>query len=448
MERIEAIHRQVSEKEVLKDEVEVLKDGVEVLKDEVETVYKVDISQSDSDKPARNFFVLLDGTWNEERGRGADFAPSNVRRLYDALQSDSPTQIVRYFRGVGSAQDNGPLKRWWYGFNGEDERRIRESAQAAINKEYRPHDKLFILGFSRGAACARRLASELANDGIHESIRVRTRMTANRITDQVEAPFVGFAREGNSVKINVSFLGCWDTVGAFVLPLRFPNHPWLDRIARKWTATCESWNGNVPFSDLTVAPNVQRAVHCVAIDETRNAFLPTLMNRDSRVEEVWFPGVHADVGGGYVHDGLARVTLRFMIKRLEEWVKQAKLREIEWHRDALEDARRLDPDPQYHFHFHGLTRGFRLYGKSVRRIRAMSNNGPDFNVKPHIYWSVAELWQSRLAFAEDQRQENAWRVAYHPFNVHELNQTHGHLKREGKDDWPFEWVERPAGAYV
>ncbi len=273
-------------------------------------------------------------------------------------------------------------------------------------------------------------------------------MVANRITDQVEARFVGFKREGKNVKIDVTFLGCWDTVGAFVLPLRFPNNPWLDWIARKWTSMSESFNGNVPFRDLTVAPNVQRAVHCLAIDETRNAFLPTLMNRDSRVEEVWFPGVHADVGGGYLSDGLARVTFRFMIKRLDEWVKAVKLRPIEWHRDELERVRSLEPDPKYHVHFHGLTRGFRLYGKSVRRIRVMSGNNPDDSVKPRIHWNVAELWQSDLVFAKDQRQRDAWRIDYHPFNVHELNQVYGHLREDAERDWPFEWVERPPGAYV
>lgn len=419
----------------------------EVLKDEVETVYPIDISQPVGGSPGRNFFVLLDGTWNEELGKGSGFAPSNVRKLYDALQSDGPTQITRYFRGVGSAEDNGALKRWWYGFNGEDEKRIRESAYATINKEHRPGDQLFILGFSRGAACARRLASDLADHGLSETIRVRTRMVANVITDQVEARFVGFKREGRTVQIDVSFLGCWDTVGAFVLPLRFPSYPRLDWIAKKWTYLRESWNGNKPFDNLTVAPNVQRAVHCVAIDETRNAFLPTLMNREPRVEEVWFPGVHADVGGGYVRDGLARISLSFMIKRLDEWVKQANLQKIEWRRDKLKEAQLLDPDPKYYFHFHGLTRGFPLYGKSIRRIRVIQDNQPSFKVKPRIHWSVADLWQSSGVFAEDPSGKNSWHIDYHAFNVNELNETYQHLKAAA-DDWPFEWVDKPERAYV
>ena len=61
---------------------------------------------------------------------------------------------------------------------------------------------------------------------------------------------------------------------------------------------------------------VQRAVHVVAIDEDRVAFTPTLIDADAddakRVTEIWFPGVHGDVGGGYWNDGLSDLTLVFM----------------------------------------------------------------------------------------------------------------------------------------
>ncbi|MGQ0525273.1 MAG: hypothetical protein ACT4P8_16635, partial [Betaproteobacteria bacterium] len=81
-------------------------------------------------------------------------------------------------------------------------------------------------------------------------------------------------------------------------------------------------------------------------------------------------------------------------------------------------------------------------------IRAMSGNAPDCGVKPRIHWSVAELWQSSSVFAEDSRERDAWRIDYRPFNVHELNRTHGHLRKDSKEDWPFEWIERPSDAYI
>ncbi len=73
------------------------------------------------------------------------------------------------------------------------------------------------------------------------------------------------------------------------------------------------------FTKLTVAPNVTRALHLVSIDERREPFTPTLTNHDSsRIDEVWFAGGHADVGGGHAERRLADVTLRFMIDHATE----------------------------------------------------------------------------------------------------------------------------------
>ena len=69
-------------------------------------------------------------------------------------------------------------------------------------------------------------------------------------------------------------------------------------------------------------PRIARAVHIVSLDEDRVAFEPTLINRDQanpgRITEVWFPGVHSDIGGGYWHDGLADVGLSYMIKAFHD----------------------------------------------------------------------------------------------------------------------------------
>ena len=83
------------------------------------------------------------------------------------------------------------------------------------------------------------------------------------------------------------------------------------------------WSGHPEvinlFRDLTVAPNIKKAYHLVAIDENRDAFVPSLMNRDpGRIEEVWFPGVHSDVGGGYDPRRLADTTLHYMMARAGE----------------------------------------------------------------------------------------------------------------------------------
>ena len=54
----------------------------------------------------------------------------------------------------------------------------------------------------------------------------------------------------------------------------------------------------VLFENGTLGEHVEKALHLVAIDEKRIMFQPTLFNKDERVEEVWFAGDHADIGGG------------------------------------------------------------------------------------------------------------------------------------------------------
>ena len=84
----------------------------------------------------------------------------------------------------------------------------------------------------------------------------------------------------------------------------------------------EEISSDVVFEHGTLDPRILRAVHVVSLDEDRVAFEPTLMNRDAvkptRIREVWFPGVHSDIGGGYWHDGLADVSLSYMIEQCSE----------------------------------------------------------------------------------------------------------------------------------
>ncbi len=421
----------------------------EVMPHRIVTRHTVDLSAAPPPGHGRNVIIGIDGTWNEERSPdGGAGAPSNVRKLYDCLAPDSDAQIARYFRGVGNHQDNSWWRRRWFGLTGGDERRIRCAALATINKEYRPGDNFFIVGFSRGAACARLLASDLHDRGLHQTLDITSRRCMNHLTRQVETRIVAARGSGRNIRgasVPVRFLGCWDTVGAFVLPLRYPNFRLLDGLIGGFVSLWRRLRGDIPFRDQTVSPSVRRAVHCVAIDETRNAFLPTLMNRADHIEEVWFPGVHADVGGGYTRDGLSRVALQFMVNRLDRCVREDGLRPIQWDREALARLAGVTVETPFDFHFHGL--GGRLLGRRIRRIRMRSDGQQNDVVKPRIHWSVAEVWQSDQVYARRAGRDRHWRIDYRPFNIAELNDALGGL-RQRTDDWPFEWVDRPGAAYV
>ena len=155
-----------------------------------------------------------------------------------------------------------------------DARRILDDAREDFDgANYREGDRLAIFGYSRGAALARKFANILL-------------------------------REREDCK--VSFLGVFDTVAA------------MDGIHRKG----DRISSDVVFENGTLHPRIEKAVHLVAVDEDRVSFTPTLMNKDAdrpgRILEVWFPGVHGDVGGGCWADGLSDNALAFMIERCKE----------------------------------------------------------------------------------------------------------------------------------
>ncbi len=123
--------------------------------------------------------------------------------------------------------------------------------------------------------------------------------------------------------IPIHFLGVWDTVGALGIPNNFAILNLLDNI-RKYA-----------FHDTELGRNVIHARHAVAIDEKRASFSPTLwsnVSKRKRVKQIWFPGVHSNVGGGYVDTGLSDIALEWMIEEAgkagvvfrEEVVKQSR----------------------------------------------------------------------------------------------------------------------------
>lgn len=128
----------------------------------------------------------------------------------------------------------------------------------------------------------------------------------NKSTGEKELLFSRYkAEEENSKAVDVSFLGLFDTVGSFGIPLKLGqlNFQKLNL-----------------FRDLTLSPNIKKTLHLVAIDESREPFIPTLTNFSNQAEEVWMPGVHSDVGGGYHDCLLGNISLDYMIKGLQEAV--------------------------------------------------------------------------------------------------------------------------------
>jgi len=110
-------------------------------------------------------------------------------------------------------------------------------------------------------------------------------------------------------KVDIRFIGVWDTVGAVGVPFDEMKE-WLSRFFPVW------------FTDNTLGPEVTRACHALSIDDERRTFYPELWNeqngRDLRIKQVWFSGVHSNVGGGYPKQGMSLVTLDWMLTEAGE----------------------------------------------------------------------------------------------------------------------------------
>lgn len=237
----------------------------------------------------RNLVVGCGGTWNEPETReDGSVVGTNVVRFLDALATLGDRQVKHYEQGVGTrAWEALPGGLYGYGL----ERRIAGIYRFLRNRYAddwpRDRNRLFMVGFSRGAYTARRVAGLLHHSGLpRDSADVELGMEVYEARDHDRA--AELKASGRFFDVEVEFLGAWDTVKA-------TNDP--------------------DYADLRLPPNVRAGYHAMAIDE-RRVFFPVLpWDPDPRVTQAWFAGTHSDVGGGYADDGLSDVTLHWMIYR-------------------------------------------------------------------------------------------------------------------------------------
>jgi hypothetical protein len=114
----------------------------------------------------------------------------------------------------------------------------------------------------------------------------------------------------------IHFIGVWDTVGALGIPTALPGWSWLSKRITVWQ---KLWG----FHDTQLSSHVKFAYHAVSIDETRQLFMPTLWTQDvptpgQTLEQVWFSGVHTEVGGGSRDASLSDIALLWMIEKARQ----------------------------------------------------------------------------------------------------------------------------------
>jgi uncharacterized protein (DUF2235 family) len=310
---------------------------------------------------AKNIVLLSDGTGNSS----SKLFKTNVWRLFQALDlRDAGDQVAFYDDGVGTSSF-----KWWAAFTGVFGIGLKRNVldiYCFCCRNFDEGDRIFGFGFSRGSFTIRVVAGFIASIGLapyenHDEAALRAkalvayreyrrRGTSKTAAARIYLDYLRTFRDFLSRKVmgkprfehikfndvgKIHFLGLWDTVGAYGGP--------IDEITR----AIDYWYWPLSFPDRFMNAKITRACHALSLEDERDAFKPVLwderyvsvrddsddghlipVNQDwsppaaaetaidrERISQVWFVGVHADVGGGYPQDGLAHFTLGWMIER-------------------------------------------------------------------------------------------------------------------------------------
>ena len=310
--------------------------------------------------------IFCDGTWNTpDKTEDGKPCQTNVVKMASALSNaskDGTPQLLYYDTGIGS--EGKISKRIFdgatgYGISGK----ILQAYRFIINN-YEPGDELFLFGFSRGAFTVRSLSGLIRNSGVLKTENLNLTEKAFNIYRSRNSSFQPRAVEATLFRrtyaveetTRVKFIGVWDTVGALGNPL------YMKSLLSRQNQ----------FHDTALSSKVDNAFHALAIDEKRKNFEATLWlqqpHSDGQVlEQVWFPGVHSDVGGGYPEAGLSDQALLWMLEKAEN---------CDLHFESIT----LNPDPKAPIHetYSGFYTLVKKYFRHIKSADPKTGNTNEF----------------------------------------------------------------------
>lgn len=303
----------------------------------------------------KRIILLLDGTWNDSaagdndtnivrledlivrtlRESSAEATGATVDKLAHGYVTDGKENIVLYQRGVGT----GPLDRFKGGTLGLGLHDNIRRAYKFVSYHYEEGCDLYVFGFSRGAYTARSLVGYIAAAGLltrENCTRANEKLAWDYYrslpADRLPAVSVRLsALSHDRATVLVKCLGVFDTVGALGVPFG-----WFRKLNLQ----------KYGFHDVELSSITQFNLHAMAVDEHRRPFQaavwrkPRFKNLKSTTEQVWFPGAHADIGGGYVSaearklvsklPALEDIALHWMLKRLKHYCKDFPIDLEKW----------------------------------------------------------------------------------------------------------------------
>ncbi|GGB31593.1 hypothetical protein GCM10011502_00700 [Oceanisphaera marina] len=243
--------------------------------------------------------LLFDGTWNDPQNN------TNVIKLARSIAPFDGERRQRFFYspGVGTTD----ATRLLGGMFGVGLSQNLCLGYDWLARHYQPGDEVWVFGFSRGAYTARSMVGMIRKCGLLRIITPIQLAAAERLyRNKSAAPDDALCRQFRDLysrEIKIHLLGVWDTVGALGIP-----------------GTLISERGTYSWHDTKLSKIVERAYQAIALDEHRAVYntVPWISPNGQKkpeqlaVEQRWFIGAHANVGGGYHNDPLADLPLAWM----------------------------------------------------------------------------------------------------------------------------------------
>ncbi|KAF4552019.1 Alpha/beta hydrolase domain-containing protein 1 [Elsinoe fawcettii] len=328
----------------------------------------------------KKLIVCCDGTWmnsnSEQRG-----APSNVTRLAKRailpVDAEGNPQVVFYQAGIGTGF--GPSSQLLGGGTGrgfsENVREAYSFLAVNYNGVFDLGDKIFLIGFSRGAYTARNLGGLLSQFGLLKKERIdwfydifsdwqnagkakhkpqfwskwsqyekehgRSGLTLKTasgdphvVHDYIDEYRTALIAIGWTREVKISAIGVFDTVGALGVPV----NPILQKVFR-----LPAFLHKYMFVDTSLNNNILHAFQALALDEFRAPFNPSIWERsphcNTNLKQTWFPGAHSSIGGAYSDRDISNITMAWMMDHLggDEQKRQGTWDALDW----------LEYDPDY-----------------------------------------------------------------------------------------------------
>ncbi|MBV1865196.1 MAG: DUF2235 domain-containing protein [Rhodobacteraceae bacterium] len=259
-------------------------------------------------RPQHKHIIVIDGTKSNLREGTETNAGLLYRLLQEATSRDNTT--LWYNAGI---QGHG-LWNWVTIASGWGINDMIKGAYTQLCRNYQPGDLIYLFGFSRGAYAARSVAGMIYRLGLVRQSSARRRkinMAFHLYETDISGPPLETFRDLHCHRhVGIEMIGVWDTVKALGLP-----YPLLTHLAPMATE----------FHDDQVSEPVKNAFQALAIDEDRTAFCPVLWDTEpgwkGHLEQAWFSGAHADIGGQVntrnSARGLSNIPLVWMLERVE-----------------------------------------------------------------------------------------------------------------------------------